>query len=200
MAHPFNDAPGPKGWGDEVKSQEPRIHICKRTDDARRTRGIGEHIFELTPTLLLNNPLLNPVYTQDPNYFPPAPLNHRASLSASSIHDYGGYAYGGGANHPIPPDRASVSSASTNNYNGMGSPGFNQFGQVNPQQYQNIMGWQQQQLESYNETLSSPAAQQQQPQVLRQTSQSNRAPPYGGAPGQGGYNQYSGGGYPGNYI
>ena len=30
--------------------------------------------FELTPTLALNNPLLNPVHTHDANYFPPAPM------------------------------------------------------------------------------------------------------------------------------
>lgn len=35
---------------------------------------IGQHVFELTPTLLLNNPLLNANQTHDSNYFPPAPL------------------------------------------------------------------------------------------------------------------------------
>jgi hypothetical protein len=213
MARPFNDTPGPKGWGDEVTSQEPRIHICKRTDDARRTRGIGQHIYELTPTLLLNNPLLNPVYTQDPNYFPPAPLNHRTSLGAGSMHEYGGFGgfggvgVGGGGNYPIPPDRASVSSASTNNYpNGMGSPGFNQYAQIQNNQNNGntnhpsnsaTVAWLNS-LEAYNsETLSSPAPGQQ---PYRQTSQNRGAPPYGANYGG---NQYGGGppsGYPDNYI
>lgn len=32
QANPPQDHPTSKGWGDEVKSQEPRIHICKRID------------------------------------------------------------------------------------------------------------------------------------------------------------------------
>lgn len=112
MVKRHNDAPGPKGWGPEVTSTDPRIHICKRTDDPRRTKGIGQHVYELTPTLLLNNPLLNPVHTQDPNYFPPAPLNHRTSMSNSS------YAGGGYLGDPYANamDRQSVSSASTTTF------------------------------------------------------------------------------------
>lgn len=128
MAKRPNDAPGPKGWGEEVTSTEPRLHICKRTDDPRRTKGIGQHVYELTPTLLLNNPLLNPVHTQDPNYFPPAPLNHRTSMSNS--------AYSGGAyqetSGPYTTDRQSLSSASTTTFllpngpNGMTQAGYTQ--------------------------------------------------------------------------
>ena len=36
------------GWGDETSSQEPRIHICQRPEDARRVRGasgIGQHVY-----------------------------------------------------------------------------------------------------------------------------------------------------------
>ena len=65
-----------RGYGDEATTQEPRIHICQRPEDLRRARtsqGIAQHVFELTPTMLLNNPMLNPVYTHDANYFPPAP-------------------------------------------------------------------------------------------------------------------------------
>jgi hypothetical protein len=41
--------------------------------------------FELTPTLALNNPLLNPVHTHDSNYFPPAPMMSHASLSSPHV-------------------------------------------------------------------------------------------------------------------
>jgi len=61
--------------------------------------GIGHHVyvsliefwteadlllcsFELTPTLALNNPLLNPVHTHDSNYFPPAPPILHVSLAS----------------------------------------------------------------------------------------------------------------------
>lgn len=81
QSKPFIDNPGPKGYGSETSTQEPRIHICQRPEDGRRrggAQGIGQHVFELTPTLLLNNPLLNPIHTHDSNYFPPAPMmNHR---------------------------------------------------------------------------------------------------------------------------
>jgi hypothetical protein len=73
MSRPLIDNPGPKGYGPEVKSQEPNIHICRRPDTQKARGVIGQHVFELTPTLLLNNPLLNP-NTHDSNYFPPAPL------------------------------------------------------------------------------------------------------------------------------
>lgn len=66
-----------RGYGEEATSQEPRIHICQRPEDIKRSRvaaqGIGQHVFELVPTLLLNNPIMNPVHTHDSNYFPPAP-------------------------------------------------------------------------------------------------------------------------------
>lgn len=127
MVKRHNDAPGPKGWGEEVTSTEPRLHICKRTDDPRRTKGIGQHVYELTPTLLLNNPLLNPVHTQDPNYFPPAPLNHRTSMGNSS---YSGGAYPSDSG-PYTMDRQSVSSASTTTYptgpNGFSNPSMTGF-------------------------------------------------------------------------
>lgn len=35
--------------------------------------------YELSPTLLLNNPLLNPLNTLDPNYLPPLPLTSHAN-------------------------------------------------------------------------------------------------------------------------
>jgi hypothetical protein len=86
MARPFVDNPGPKGYGDEATSQEPRIHICQRPEDVRRAKatsqGIGQHVFELTPTMLLNNPMMNPVYTHDANYFPPAPpMSHVGTIT-----------------------------------------------------------------------------------------------------------------------
>lgn len=74
MARPFIDNPGPKGYGDEATSQDPRIHISQRAENGRTRHGIVQHVYELTPTLLLNNPLLNPIHTHDSNYFPPAPL------------------------------------------------------------------------------------------------------------------------------
>lgn len=73
-----------RGYGEETASQVPRIHICQRPDDTKRVRtasqGIGQHVFELVPTLLLNNPMLNPVHTHDSNYFPPAPPMSHVSL------------------------------------------------------------------------------------------------------------------------
>jgi hypothetical protein len=74
-----------RGYGDEATTQEPRIHICQRPEDLRRAKssqGIGQHVFELTPTMLLNNPMLNPVHTHDANYFPPAPpMSHVSYVS-----------------------------------------------------------------------------------------------------------------------
>ncbi|GMK54133.1 hypothetical protein CspeluHIS016_0107190 [Cutaneotrichosporon spelunceum] len=121
MLRRHNDVPGPKGYGEEVTSTEPRIHICKRTADPKQTNGIEQQVFELTPTLLLNNPLLNPIHTQDSNYFPPAPLDHRTSMAESSC--YGGVGYAGDS-HGV--DKQSVSSASTAPYpnqSGFGSQG-----------------------------------------------------------------------------
>ncbi|ORX37372.1 Dbl homology domain-containing protein [Kockovaella imperatae] len=90
MLHPPQDNPGPKGYGDETASQEPRIHICQRPDDPRRakgiTHGVGQHVFELTPTLALNNPLLNPIHTHDSNYFPPAPMI-RSDMRSDNMSD-----------------------------------------------------------------------------------------------------------------
>ncbi|KAK4686044.1 RHO1 GDP-GTP exchange protein 1/2, partial [Tremellales sp. Uapishka_1] len=100
MARPPVDTPGPKGYGQETSSQEPRIHICQRPDDYKRTKqGIPQHVFELTPTLLLNNPLLNPVHTHDSNYFPPAPpmRNRPSSVITTSSQGYG-YNYNGNGN------------------------------------------------------------------------------------------------------
>ncbi|BEJ01662.1 hypothetical protein CcaverHIS631_0603440 [Cutaneotrichosporon cavernicola] len=102
--------PDSKGWGDEVQSTEPRIHICKRTTDNKQTNGIEQQVYELTPTLLLNNPLLNPVHTQDPNYFPPAPLDYRSS-GGEPLYWSEGYE---GDSYVM--DRQSVSSVSTTTY------------------------------------------------------------------------------------
>lgn len=132
QARPPIDNPGPKGYGDETSSQEPRIHICQRPDDMRRTRqGIGQHVFELTPTLALNNPLLNPVHTHDSNYFPPAPMisNRPASVMTTSTsegyfapHNMSmmngatpgpGQGYGPYGNMPPPVSRSDVSYDST---------------------------------------------------------------------------------------
>ncbi|OXG26963.1 hypothetical protein C359_04993 [Cryptococcus neoformans Bt120] len=74
--------PGKHGYGDETKIQEPQIHICQRTTDHKQGRGqlaIGQVVYELSPTLLLNNPLLNPPNTLDPNYLPPVPLTSHAN-------------------------------------------------------------------------------------------------------------------------
>ncbi|EIW72389.1 hypothetical protein TREMEDRAFT_10950, partial [Tremella mesenterica DSM 1558] len=74
QSRPFVDNPGVKGYGAEISSQEPRIHICQRAPRRKFDDPIEQHVFELTPTLLLNNPLLNPIHTHDSNYFPPAPM------------------------------------------------------------------------------------------------------------------------------
>ncbi|WVN89138.1 uncharacterized protein L203_104354 [Cryptococcus depauperatus CBS 7841] len=75
--------PGKHGYGDETKIQEPQIHICQRATDYRQGRGlhpIGQNVFELSPTLLLNNPLLNPASNvYDSNYVPPPPLTRHAT-------------------------------------------------------------------------------------------------------------------------
>ncbi|KIR59038.1 hypothetical protein I314_05022 [Cryptococcus bacillisporus CA1873] len=74
--------PGKHGYGDETKIQEPQIHICQRATDHKQGRGqqpIGQIVYELSPTLLLNNPLLNPLNTLDPNYLPPPPLTSHAN-------------------------------------------------------------------------------------------------------------------------
>ena len=86
QANPPNDNPGPNGYGDEATSQEPRIHICQKEDRKRGafSQGIGQHVFELTPTLALNNPLLNPIHNHDANYFPPAPMMSHVSLPDSN--------------------------------------------------------------------------------------------------------------------
>lgn len=98
MLRPFVDNPGPNGYGDETSSQEPRIHVCHRTIEPGRAKGsqlIPQHVFELTPTLALNNPLLNPVHTHDPSYFPPAPMitNRHSSISTTSSTPYRHHAY-----------------------------------------------------------------------------------------------------------
>ncbi|KAL7421168.1 Rho guanine nucleotide exchange factor [Cryptotrichosporon argae] len=90
-----SDSPGPKGYGDEVATREPRVHICRRPEDSRRTRGIGQHVFELTPTVLLSNPLLAPHFTSDAQYFAPAPnvyprpspQSHHRSMSIATSFD-----------------------------------------------------------------------------------------------------------------
>ncbi|WRT64361.1 uncharacterized protein IL334_001293 [Kwoniella shivajii] len=77
------DNPGKNGYGDETKIQEPQIHICQRAADMRSLgrglQGVGQHVFELSPTLLLNNPLMNPFNTHDSNYLPPPPLTSHAT-------------------------------------------------------------------------------------------------------------------------
>ncbi|KAK6905920.1 hypothetical protein I203_106755 [Kwoniella mangroviensis CBS 8507] len=77
------DNPGKNGYGEETKIQEPQIHICQRAQDmrplGRGLQGVGQHVFELSPTLLLNNPLMNPFNTHDSNYLPPPPLTSHAT-------------------------------------------------------------------------------------------------------------------------
>ena len=92
MARPFIDNPGPKGYGDEATSQDPRIHISQRAESAapvvahRPRGGIVQTVFELTPTLLLNNPLLNPDHTHYSTYLPPAPMVGGGSSSIRNGH------------------------------------------------------------------------------------------------------------------
>lgn len=119
--------PGPNGWGEEFTSQEPRIHICRRGAVATRAgaRGMSQHIFELTPTLLLNNPLLNAANTSDPNYFPPAPLDHSHFAAAQEGYNAGPPAPHSGMlgvaqyNQHLLPDRRSVSSSSTHTFSNL---------------------------------------------------------------------------------
>ncbi|ODO05898.1 hypothetical protein I350_04959 [Cryptococcus amylolentus CBS 6273] len=69
--------PDKYGYGDETKIQEPQIHIACRASDQKSGKGgqpIGQVVYELSPTLLLNNPLMNPFNTHDSNYLPPPPL------------------------------------------------------------------------------------------------------------------------------
>ncbi|WVQ77044.1 hypothetical protein IAR50_006723 [Cryptococcus sp. DSM 104548] len=69
--------PDKYGYGDETKIQEPQIHIACRAPDQKSGKGgqpIGQVVYELSPTLLLNNPLMNPFNTHDSNYLPPPPL------------------------------------------------------------------------------------------------------------------------------
>ncbi|WVF70262.1 hypothetical protein IAT40_005051 [Kwoniella sp. CBS 6097] len=77
------DNPGKEGYGEETKIQVPQIHICQRAPDlrplGRGLQGVGQHVFELSPTLLLNNPLMNPFNTHDSNYLPPPPLTSHAT-------------------------------------------------------------------------------------------------------------------------
>ncbi|WVR06073.1 hypothetical protein IAU60_003101 [Kwoniella sp. DSM 27419] len=77
------DNPGKDGYGEETKIQEPQIHICQRAPDLRQLgrslQGVGQHVFELSPTLLLNNPLMNPFNGHDSNYLPPPPLTSHAT-------------------------------------------------------------------------------------------------------------------------
>ncbi|WVQ97641.1 hypothetical protein IAU59_004755 [Kwoniella sp. CBS 9459] len=77
------DNPGKEGYGEETKIQVPQIHICQRAPDlrplGRGLQGVGQHVFELSPTLLLNNPLMNPFNTHDSNYLPPPPLTTHAT-------------------------------------------------------------------------------------------------------------------------
>ncbi|WWD17661.1 hypothetical protein CI109_102102 [Kwoniella shandongensis] len=76
--NPPIENPGKNGYGEETKIQEPQIHICQRAQDLKPTgrgvQGIGQAVYELSPTLLLNNPLMNPFNTHDSNYLPPPPL------------------------------------------------------------------------------------------------------------------------------
>lgn len=136
QANALTRGPGADGWGEEFTSQEPRIHICRRGGVATRAgaRGMSQHIFELTPTLLLNNPLLNPANTSDPNYFPPAPLDY-SSVAAPDPYEAGpSYAPYMGATPGLTPgyqannmyaDRRSVSSSSTHTFaNVPQSPAF----------------------------------------------------------------------------
>ncbi|OCF37676.1 hypothetical protein I316_00803 [Kwoniella heveanensis BCC8398] len=77
------DNPGKEGYGEETKIQVPQIHICQRAPDYRPLgkglQGVGQHVYELSPTLLLNNPLMNPFNTHDSNYLPPPPLTSHAT-------------------------------------------------------------------------------------------------------------------------
>ncbi|WVQ82680.1 hypothetical protein IAT38_004812 [Cryptococcus sp. DSM 104549] len=76
--HPVSVNPDKHGYGQETGIQEPQIHICQRDPDqkpaGRGAQPIGQVVYELCPTLLLNNPLMNPFNTHDSNYLPPPPL------------------------------------------------------------------------------------------------------------------------------
>ena len=67
------------------------MHICKRPDDSKRARGTGglveQNVFELNPTLLLNNPLLNPIHGHDSNYFAPTPMMSHSSSGSITLRD-----------------------------------------------------------------------------------------------------------------
>lgn len=130
QANALTRGPGADGWGEEFTSQEPRIHICRRGGVATRAgaRGMSQHIFELTPTLLLNNPLLNPTNTSDPNYFPPAPLDYSGAPASDPYEAGPSYAPYSGTAALTPgqanmyADRRSVSSSSTHTFANVNVP------------------------------------------------------------------------------
>nr|XP_019015157.1 uncharacterized protein I206_01245 [Kwoniella pini CBS 10737]OCF53938.1 hypothetical protein I206_01245 [Kwoniella pini CBS 10737] len=156
------DNPGKNGYGEETKIQEPQIHICQRAPDKRQLgrglQGVGQHVFELSPTLLLNNPLMNPFNTHDSNYLPPPPLTTHAtpqirqarppSIMTTSSAEY--------AQAPVLGQYGSYRDSGYNINNGFRDSGYNGYSSSQPQiGYGNNQFNQQQ--SGYNNTNNSPA-------------------------------------------
>ncbi|WWC58812.1 uncharacterized protein I303_101356 [Kwoniella dejecticola CBS 10117] len=168
------DNPGKNGYGEETKIQEPQIHICQRAQDQRQLgrhlQGVGQHVFELSPTLLLNNPLMNPFNTHDSNYLPPPPLTTHAtpqirqarppSIMTTSSAEY--------AQAPIAAQYGGYPSVNGNNY-GYGFRDSGYSGTTTPQP-------QNQQQAGYGYGQFAPQQQHQQQQQSGYTS----SPAYNG--------------------
>ncbi|KAH8084690.1 Dbl homology domain-containing protein, partial [Filobasidium floriforme] len=76
--------PGPLGYTEDMISPEARLHIVQRADNSRGQprNAISQDVYELCPTLLLNNPLRD-LSTRDSTYFQPAPEVHYVSSRPS---------------------------------------------------------------------------------------------------------------------